>query len=88
MSDREFTARETILFARAALLTGQAAARWCSVAGRQRLVRVVFVHGEQAALGTTPNKDHGTAGAFTAPAGALESRETVGEGGTQVSAGG
>ena len=50
MSEREFTACQTILFGCATLLTGQAAARWGSVARRQRLVRVVLVHGEQTPL--------------------------------------
>src|SRR5688572_17082101 len=87
MSEREFTACQTTLFSCATLLTSQAAPRWGSVARRQWLVRVVFVHCEQTPLGAAPNKDHGSAGAFALPAVALECGDAGGEGRSQVGAG-
>jgi len=87
MSEREFTACQTTLFGSATLLTGQAAARWGSMARWQRFVRVVLVHCEQTPLRTTPNKDHGAAGAFAQPAIALERGDSGGEGAAQVGAG-
>jgi hypothetical protein len=87
MRESEFTARETILFARATLLTRQAAARWRPMARRQGFVGVVLVHGQQAPLGATPNKDHRAAGTLAQPAVAFERGEAGGECRAQVGTG-
>ena len=53
----------------------------------KRLVRIVLVHGKQAALAAAPNKDHGTARTLALPAVAFERGHAAGECPAQVGAG-